>query len=168
MVAAARSLLDEDGASGVTVRAVARSLGVHPNAVYTYTADRDQLLDRALDDLLGDIDEPATAAPIAGLIAMMEATYDVLVAHPGAVEGYVQRQGARGDNAQRLGRRMDTWLTDLDIDDVDAARSVLIVHAIGAAAFAVGGSFGSPDPDSARSRFQNSLRWLISGITSSG
>jgi AcrR family transcriptional regulator len=45
---AARRHLATDGASGLSLRAIARELGVSPSAVYRYVASRDDLLTRLL------------------------------------------------------------------------------------------------------------------------
>jgi hypothetical protein len=71
---------------------------------------------------------------------MMESTYDLLTAHPDLVPRFLSRQGARGPNAVRLGVVLDGRLTAAGVPaaDVPQARRVLIVHAIGSAAFATG------------------------------
>ena len=45
---AARRHLATDGASGLSLRAIARELGVSSSAVYRYVASRDDLLDSSL------------------------------------------------------------------------------------------------------------------------
>ncbi len=47
---AARRHLATDGASGLSLRAIARELGVSPSAVYRYVASRDDLLTRLIVD----------------------------------------------------------------------------------------------------------------------
>ncbi|WP_432523793.1 TetR/AcrR family transcriptional regulator C-terminal domain-containing protein [Kineococcus sp. SYSU DK006] len=49
VVAAATALADEQGLAALTVRRVAERLGVAPMSLYTYVADRDELLDLLLD-----------------------------------------------------------------------------------------------------------------------
>jgi AcrR family transcriptional regulator len=64
ILAVARRHLAEHGAGGLSLRAVARDLGLVPSAVYRYFADRDALLTslivEAYDDL-GDLVEQAIA-----------------------------------------------------------------------------------------------------------
>jgi AcrR family transcriptional regulator len=62
---AARRHLATDGASGLSLRAIARELGVSSSAVYRYVASRDELLTRlmvAAYDALGVAAETAEAA----------------------------------------------------------------------------------------------------------
>jgi AcrR family transcriptional regulator len=61
---AARRHLATDGALGLSLRAIARELGVSSSAVYRYVASRDELLTRlivAAHDALGDAAETAEA-----------------------------------------------------------------------------------------------------------
>ena len=62
---AARRHLATDGASGLSLRAIARELGMSSSAVYGYVASRDELLTRlivAADDTLGSAAEIQEAA----------------------------------------------------------------------------------------------------------
>lgn len=171
---AARQLLGESGVDAVTIRAVARLLQVAPNALYSYVASRTALLDELLDDLLGAVATPTSDAndPITCVHQLMSSTYDVLTATPDLVPVYLSRQGARGPNAVRLGHVLDNLLTQagVNLDAVPEARRTLIVHTIGAAAFATAPAV---DPDAARpvpagllrEGFHRSLGWLLTGIT---
>lgn len=105
----------------------------------------------------------------------MTATYDVLTAAPDLVLLYLARQGARGPHAVRLGQITDGLLARVGVDQeqVPTARRVLIVHAVGSAAFATGGPTSGLDgapaaarpisEDQAWDSFQVSLRWLLAG-----
>jgi len=65
ILAAARRQLAEHGAAALSLRAVARELGMASSAVYRYFATRDELLTALLVeayDGLGDAVDPATAA----------------------------------------------------------------------------------------------------------
>jgi TetR/AcrR family tetracycline transcriptional repressor len=167
---AARTLVADEGAGGLTMRALARRLGVLPNALYSHVATKDALVDALLDDLLAEVDPPGpdVADPIAGLAMLMTSTYEVLVAHADLVALYISRQGARGANAQRLGEVMLTLLAQLDLTGERAidARRVLIVYTIGFAAF-------SPRPVADErpipvvkiaENFAAGLDWLLTGI----
>jgi TetR/AcrR family tetracycline transcriptional repressor len=165
VVGAARAVLD-DG-SALTMRAVAGRLGVAPNALYSHVEGREGLLDAVLDDLLRALPFPDPSAdPETGLVALMTASHELLLAHPGLVPHFVARQGARGENAQRLGNAMRELLARAGVDD-DVAQNtairVLVVHAIGDAAVA-----GSPDTgpiglDELRASYATGLRWLLAG-----
>lgn len=169
---AARRLLERDGATGLTIRAVARELGVRPNALYSHVDGADGLVDGLLDDLLADVAEPpAGRDPRARLVTVLTSTHDLLTAVPTAVPLYLARQGSRGENAVRLGRMMDECLTAMGVapDDVPEARRVLIIHVIGSAVFGgPGGATGPIDAAGVRRHFDRSLGWLIDGIVGSG
>lgn len=169
---AARELLVEGGVSKLSMRALASRLGVAPNALYSHVASKTALLDDLLDDLLALVatSGPDAADPAAGLAELMMSTYDVLTAHPDLVPLYLSRQGARGSNAVRLGQVMDELLRRAGVTGLlgSDARRVLIVHAIGSAAFTTAPTASSHPPLSpaeARRSYNRGLRWLLDGIT---
>jgi TetR/AcrR family transcriptional regulator, tetracycline repressor protein len=153
VLAAARELVATDGAGALSMRALARRLDVAPNALYSHVADKTELLDQLLDDVLADVTGSTPES-------IMISTYEVLTAHPELVPLFLSRQGARGPNAVRLGEILDAGLARAGVADVPEARHVLIVHAIGFAAFA-GAAEVLPPPDS----FIRSLGWLLTGMT---
>lgn len=157
MLAAARELIAADGAGALSMRALARRLDVAPNALYSHVADKTDLLDQLLDDLLAAVEVPDGSS--GGIETIMTSSYRTLVVHPELIPLFLQRQGARGPNAVRLGEVLDALLAEAGVADVPEARRVLIVHAIGFAAFA-----GGADERTADS-FTRSLHWLLAGMT---
>lgn len=170
VVETARGLLESGGVAALSMRAVARSLGVSPNALYSHVADKDALVDLLLDDLLAGLPRPVDAVdPMAALVDLLAATFDALARAPDLVAVALSRQGSRGAAAVELGELMDALLARGGVDgDVAAARRVLIVHVIGFAAFAVppaGVGAGRPlDTSEVRALFLTSTRWLLTGI----
>ena len=172
VLGAARRILTAQGSGAVTIRAVARELQVAPNSLYSHVASRTALLDHLLDDLLADVVTPSddSTDPLEAVQELMISTYDVLTAAPDLVPVYLTRQGARGPNAVRLGQVTDDLLQRACVDGeaVQEARRALIVHAIGAAAFAVAPGGEAQDqalsPDRLRAGFRRSLTWLVAGI----
>jgi AcrR family transcriptional regulator len=163
VVAAARELVADQGADALSMRALARRLGVAPNALYSHIAGRTDLVDQLLDDLLAGVRTPRPGAdPEAGIETIMTSTYRTLTAHPELVPLYLQRQGARGPNAVALGEVLDALLAQAGVDEVADARRALIVHAIGFAAFAGSDVLPADMPVTA---FTKSLRWLLAGMT---
>jgi AcrR family transcriptional regulator len=160
VLAAARELVRT---GELSMRTLARRLDVAPNALYSHVKDKTDLLDQLLDDTLSAVAAPAGRPPRAGVETMMTSTYDTLTAHPELVLLFLQRQGARGPHAVALGEVLDDQLGRLGVADVTAARRVLIVHAIGFAAFATTGEDG--DPTATRAGFVRSLGWLLDGMT---
>jgi TetR/AcrR family transcriptional regulator, tetracycline repressor protein len=166
---AARALLAEKGSAGLTMRALAARLGVAPNTLYSHVADKTQLVDLVLDDVLGGVPLPAAgtaeADPVGAVRAVMLASYDVLVTHADLMPHFLARQGARGERAVRLG---EVTLDALERAGVagrqgrDALR-VLIVNTIGFAAFSAGG--GVLPAAEVRATHERALDWLLAGIT---
>jgi AcrR family transcriptional regulator len=166
----AHALLAEEGLEALSMRALARRLGVAPNALYSHVPGKTELVDALLDDRLSLVEEPTAEAPdpIEALAALMTSTYEVLLTRPDLVPLYLSRQGSRGPNAVRLGVTMDALLARLGlaVDAVPSARRALILHAIGGAAFA--GADGPVPAETARADFARSLRWLLAGIAGVG
>jgi TetR/AcrR family tetracycline transcriptional repressor len=167
---AAHELVADEGVAGLTMRALARRLGVLPNALYSHVATKNALVDALLDDLLAQVEEPDADVedPIDGLRTMMTSTFEVLVAHADLVALYISRQGARGPNAQRLGELMITLLARLDVTGARAmdARRVLIVYTIGFAGFSPDPLVDRPPLPAAKvaEDYAAGLDWLLTGI----
>lgn len=168
---AAHELLARDGLDALTMRALARRLGVSPNALYSHVATKTALVDELLDDLLADVEAPDSQAEDwqAGLRTIMASTHAVLLTRPDLVPIYLARQGARGPNARRLGDVMLELLARGGITGAPAvdAQRALIVHAIGSAAFTSGDpAAGGPRPELVHT-FDRGLDWLLAGIAAS-
>ena len=175
VLAAARAVLREAGIEALSLRAIARRLGVAPNTLYSHVAGKDDLLDLVLDDVLGGVTLPAEEDlrrdPWGAVRAIMLNSYDVLLAHPGLVPAYLDRQGARGVQARRLGVVTLRALGIAGLDEVAAreAMRVLIVNTVGFAAFSArpeGAGVGVIGADELRRTFENGLDWLLAGIGS--
>lgn len=90
IITTARRQLAIDGAAGLSVRAVARQLGMASSAVYRYVASRDELLTILIVeayDALGEVAERAAAASIDGapadrFVAVAESVRAWAVDHP--------------------------------------------------------------------------------------
>jgi TetR/AcrR family transcriptional regulator, tetracycline repressor protein len=173
VIAAARAVLEQDGAATLSIRAVARLLGVAPNALYSHVASRDELLDAVLDDVLGEVSVPSQEElrldPVQAVHDLMLDSYDVLLRHPGLMPFYLDRQGARGVQAQRLGVVTLEALRRCGLDDREAqqAMRVLIVNTVGFAAFSARPSGSGEGPIAApelRRNFEQGLAWLLAAI----
>ena len=176
VVAAGRDALRDAGASGLSMRGVARRLGVAPNALYSHVGNRGELLDLVLDDVLGSVPVPtedrAASTPVEVVRDLMLASYDVLVDHAELVPHFLARQGARGEHARGLGEVMLAALghAGLDSSAAQGAMRLLIVNTIGFAAFAVGGgdAGGPVEPREVRAQLGLALDWLLAGALRDG
>ncbi|NED99047.1 TetR/AcrR family transcriptional regulator [Phytoactinopolyspora halotolerans] len=175
VLATAHELLTERGLDGLSMRELARRLGVAPNAIYSHVAGKTALVDDLLDEVLAAVETPdaETNDPTSGLTRIMTSTYRVLLDHPDLVPLYLARQGARGPNAQALGEVMFAQLAQAGITGSAAheARRVLIVYTIGFAALATPTASDASDdrPLSSAELFGNftaGLAWLLNGIMS--
>lgn len=174
MLAAARVLVTQSGLDGLSMRTLADRLGVSPNALYSHVDGKAGLVDDLLDEVLADVAVPdiAAVAPADGLVALMTSTYEVLLAHPDLVPAYVVRRGARGPNARHLGEVVLALLAAGGVTGprAETALHVLIVHAIGFAAFATDRPLGTGDPprpaspDDLGTAFADGLHWLLAGV----
>lgn len=164
VLTAAREVLADRGAGGLSMRAVAGRLGVAPNALYSHVESRTALLDDLLDDLLSALDPPAPDTdPAAGLRAVMLAGFDLLARHPDLVPLYLARQGARGPHARALGDAMTLLLARAGVEGPPAGEAVrvLIVHMLGFAALST--ADGPVGPAELRANLDTGLRWLLAG-----
>jgi AcrR family transcriptional regulator len=172
VLAEARAALTQDGIDGLSMRRLARRLGVAPNALYSHVAGRDDLIDTLLDDTLRAVEapDPHRGDWRAGIETIMRRTYEVLVEHPDLVPLYVARRGARGPNAVALGEAMLAMLARGGITGEPATEAMrtLIVHTIGFAAFAVGTPLTPAEsaltPKALDQLFATSVGWLLDGI----
>ena len=170
VLSAARAALAEDGVDGLSMRRLARRLGVAPNALYSHVADRDDLIDALLDDTLNEVQAPDLDEDDwrDGIEAMMRRTYDVLLAHPDLVPLYVARRGARGARAVELGEQMLAMLArgGIEGDGARQAMRALIIHTIGFAAFGAQDPLreSTLTPKAVKHHYVQSLRWLLDGI----
>jgi TetR/AcrR family tetracycline transcriptional repressor len=172
VLAGAQAALAEGGVDALSMRRLARRLGVAPNALYSHVANRDDLVDALLDDTLSEVEapDPARVDWRRGIETIMRSTYDVLLAHPDLVPLYVARRGARGPNAVALGEKMLALFArgGIEGDPATEALRTLIVHTIGFAAFATGAPLTPAESTLTREAlellFARSLSWLLDGI----
>jgi AcrR family transcriptional regulator len=82
--AAAVGLADRDGLAAVSMRQVAKGLGVGQSSLYRYIAGREDLFDLMTDAVAGEIDLDATLTgdPVADLLALAHRTKSVQLQHP--------------------------------------------------------------------------------------
>ncbi|HEX6246525.1 MAG TPA: TetR/AcrR family transcriptional regulator [Nocardioidaceae bacterium] len=80
------AVADADGIDGLTIRSLARSLGVKPMAVYYYVANKDEILDGIVDLVFSEIELPEVGGDWrAQLRRRAHSARWVLRAHPWAI-----------------------------------------------------------------------------------
>jgi AcrR family transcriptional regulator len=84
---AARLLIDRDGWTNLTVRGLAKELGVAPTTLYHHVRDKRDLLRQVLDDRAGQVRRPQLPDdPRERITAATEVIHDTLAATPWIVE----------------------------------------------------------------------------------
>ncbi|ANZ41568.1 hypothetical protein BBK82_42075 [Lentzea guizhouensis] len=86
VVRAALDEFRENGIGGVSFRSVSRRLGVNPMALYTYVADKDELLSAMYDHVLAEAGSALPAEPGdpgQALTAFFTASYRLMVEYAG-------------------------------------------------------------------------------------
>jgi AcrR family transcriptional regulator len=84
----ARALLVQEGPDALTLRAIAREMGMSPPALYRYFASHDEIVAALVDDILDEITETVAAAgsgpgePLDRLMAACRAFRRWSLAHP--------------------------------------------------------------------------------------
>lgn len=105
--AVALSVAEAQGWDDWSLRDVAAELGVSPNALYRYVADRDELVVDmgvvAVQELTAALTQPDGDDPMATLLALAEAYVDFAASRPGAYQAVIRAKPAEGDP------RRDAW-----------------------------------------------------------
>lgn len=154
---AALALLDEGGSAALGIRGVASRLGVQPNALYTYVADR-AALERAIAERvlsLGDVS--VLADPGRGwrdrVVDYGTGLRAALLAHPAAA-GLLMTAPMDGPTAVTVGELLMAAMEEAGLSPDDGARAtyLLIVTVIGSVALEVAETDGRAPiaPEAAR------------------
>lgn len=138
---AALRLMDVDGAAGCSIRRIAAELGVTPNAVYTYFADKAAIEHALVERLLGAVNAAAGATTGSWRYDVERLAVEIrtrLVAHPGVAPLFLS--GAmNGPEALILGERLLELLDQGGLSREVAARAsyLIMVYVLGAIALEV-------------------------------
>ena len=126
-------LADSEGLEGLSMRKLAERLGVAPNALYTYVADKDALLAAMLERVLEGITIPGDKQSTwdARLRMLMLSTRSTVLSHPTLAPAFLSRPG--GPVAVALGEKMLAWLDEGGIRGNDGVRAVraLLAYTLG-------------------------------------
>ncbi|MGJ4845370.1 TetR/AcrR family transcriptional regulator [Leifsonia sp. Le1] len=133
------AILDESGAQGLTIRALASRLGGGPASVYWYVSGRDELLDLAADSVLAgvleDVADVSSADPIAELRAVAHALFDTIADRPW-LGAYAMRDTGRQVHSLMLYERIGEQVMRLGLTARQSfyAASAVVGFVIGTAA----------------------------------
>lgn len=133
IVRAAAGLLDESGEEAVTLRAVARAVGIAPPSIYAHFPDREAIVDAVVDEVFGDLTadleavrDPA-ADPVVQLLTGCGAYLDFARRQPGRYRLLFERRDpVERESESRYNEVRETsfkYLADAVQRCVDAGRS---------------------------------------------
>ncbi|PRY11538.1 TetR/AcrR family transcriptional regulator [Kineococcus rhizosphaerae] len=127
VVAAAVDLADAEGLAAVSVRRVAARLGVAPMSLYTYVADRAELLDLMVDAAYRAMTRTDTAGRPwrARLAAVAAENHDLLTRHPWVAEVSTLRPSLGPGQTAKYEHELAA-LDDAPVDDV--TRDACLTH----------------------------------------
>jgi AcrR family transcriptional regulator len=136
IVRTAIELLDAEGAAGLSMRRLGTRLGSGATSVYWHVAHKDELLELAVDHVMGEVyvPEPGDTGWRIGASVFAAGLRTMLLRHPWVI-GLLGLRPNLGPNALRMGDRMVALLTAAGFTGVELshASSTLISHAIGSA-----------------------------------
>jgi AcrR family transcriptional regulator len=184
IAAVALRIIEEYGATAVTMRRVAHDVGVTPMAIYHHFSDRDVLLtavaDREFDAMVSMID---AARPIGRsscrLLSVMDYYLDYAFARPKLFDYLFSRprpdarrfpddfRARRSPTLKRVADAVAACMQRGEImkDDIWEVAFELWAHAHGYVSLFRAGRFAMSEPEF-RSLYRRSLRRLLNGLTS--
>ncbi|WP_449486294.1 TetR/AcrR family transcriptional regulator [Streptomyces avidinii] len=119
VLTAAVALLDEAGEPALTLRALAARLGTGVGSIYWYVSGKDDLLDRAVDHVLGGVltaieGQTGSADPIDDLRVMAVRMFDAIVDRPWLGARFMRNIDVQG-NSLRLYEELGRQTLRLDL-----------------------------------------------------
>jgi len=136
IVRAAMELLDAEGPAGLSMRRLGTKLGSGATSLYWHVANKDELLELAVDEVLGEVyvPEPGDASWRVAASICANGMRSALLRHPWVI-GLLGLHPTLGPNAMRLGERLVALFTAAGFRGITLshATAVLNSHAIGAA-----------------------------------
>ena len=121
LVAAALAVVDREGLAALTMRAVARELGVATMGLYRYVADRQALELLVVDHVFRSVDLTLPDTGWQDRVRVLLGRMRIAVARHPAVVPLVLRHRQAAPGSLRLIETMLTVLTDGGLDGVDRA-----------------------------------------------
>jgi AcrR family transcriptional regulator len=137
IVKAAIELLDAEGPAGLSMRKLGTRLGAGATSMYWHVTNKDELLELAVDEVMGEayVPEPGDTSWRIGLSVWANGMHAMLLRHPW-VTGLLGTRPTLGPNAMRMGERAVTLLTVAGFEGLEISHVISLVnaHALGSAA----------------------------------
>jgi AcrR family transcriptional regulator len=136
IVKAAIELLDAEGPSGLSMRKLGTRLGAGATSMYWHVTNKDELLELAVDEVMGEayVPEASDTSWRVGLSIWANGMHAMLLRHPW-VTGLLGTRPTIGPNAMRMGERAITLLTAAGFEGLEISHVMSLVnaHALGSA-----------------------------------
>ncbi|MFC7527869.1 TetR/AcrR family transcriptional regulator C-terminal domain-containing protein [Actinoplanes sp. GCM10030250] len=136
IVRTAIELLDAEGAVGLSMRRLGTRLGSGATSLYWHVAHKDELLELAVDEVLGEIyvPEPGDTSWRIGASVLANGMRSALLRHAWVI-GLLGTRPTIGPNAMRMGNRMVALFTAAGFTGLELSHACALLqsHAIGAA-----------------------------------
>ncbi|MBX2802351.1 MAG: TetR/AcrR family transcriptional regulator C-terminal domain-containing protein [Myxococcales bacterium] len=160
---AALALADEDGLAALSMRSVARRLGVEAMSLYRHVRSKDDLLDAVHDAVIARVPVAASGPWPDEVRRLATAFRDVLFAHP-AVVPLVATRAAQTPRALAVLESGVSMLLRHGFDEVTAvaAFQTVFYFVVGHASFHL--AQGGADDEWVGREFEEGLRILIAGM----
>ncbi|SNY06363.1 TetR/AcrR family transcriptional regulator [Paractinoplanes atraurantiacus] len=133
---AAMEILDAEGPGGLSMRRLGTKLGSGATSLYWHVANKDELLELAVDEVIGEIyvPEPGDTSWRIGVSVWANGMRSALLRHPWVI-GLLGTHPTLGPNAMRMGERIVLLLSGAGFAGMPLshASAVINAHAIGAA-----------------------------------
>ena len=137
IVKAAIELLDAEGPAGLSMRKLGTRLGAGATSMYWHVTNKDELLELAVDEVMGEAYVPLAGDTSwrIGLSVWANGMHAMLLRHSW-VTSLLGTQPTIGPNAMRMGERAITLLTAAGFEGLEITHVMSLVnaHALGAAA----------------------------------
>lgn len=128
VIGEAVAILDESGESGLTFRTLAARVGGGVGSIYWYVSNKEELLDRATDHVLGEVLEKTdtfvdSGDPIADVRAIAIALFDTVADRPW-LGGYLMRDTGVQPNGLRIYESIGRHVMRLNLNPRDTFHGV--------------------------------------------
>lgn len=132
ILAAALALLDECGGQGLTMRALAKRLGVTPMSLYRHVGTHEELLRTLSDRVYADVLAPPdpSSDPLRAVSALLTRYYMAIGKHPQLTLAIFSAPQAFAGTTREITDRLTALLAALT-DEAVLWRDILIDHAHG-------------------------------------
>ena len=172
VVKAAIRLADTDGIEAVSMRKLAKKLGVEAMSLYNHVANKGELIDAMLDEVIGRIDvPPEDTGWDAAIRDYARAVHEALIQHRWAGQLVVGLSASGGPRASRI-RHMEWLLRRLREGGLSPERTyhayhVIDAHILGFTLWELG-HYAAGDRFEHDEDVQQFVRGLIDGLKADG